>query len=90
MKLGLIKFLESREKEDAFPTYYKLNTSKAIKKLAKINGFDIVEFNLVNSTAGTVKLAPLVIIELLIIRVLNFRLFSNLRSNIVAVLQKKS
>lgn len=88
IKNNLIKFLEGRKEEDTFHTYYRINTPSKVKKLAKKIGFSILKLELINSSPETVMLGPIVIIELLIIRILEWNVLKNLRSNLIAVLQK--
>jgi ubiquinone/menaquinone biosynthesis C-methylase UbiE len=88
VKNKLIEFLEGRKEEDIFPTYYRMNSLKKIKKLAQMSGFNVPEFKLINSPPKTIMLGPVVIIELLLIRVINLKLFRNFRSNIITVFQK--
>jgi hypothetical protein len=65
-----------------------MNSLKKIKKLAQMSGFNVPEFKLINSPPKTIMLGPVVIIELLLIRVINLKLFRNFRSNIITVFQK--
>lgn len=37
----IVKFVEGREEEDTFPTFYRTNTSSAIKRFAEDAGFNI-------------------------------------------------
>jgi ubiquinone/menaquinone biosynthesis C-methylase UbiE len=84
----VVEFLEDREEADIFPVYYRMNSPKTIKNLASSNGFNIIELKVVESSAYTFMLGPIVLIELLIIRILRFKPFACLRSNIIAVFQK--
>lgn len=88
LKRKLVEFLEVRKEEDVFPTYYKMNKEKKIKYLVHQCGFKIIEFQLFNSSAETIMFGPIVLIELLLIRILNFEVFKNLRSTIIAVFKK--
>jgi hypothetical protein len=65
-----------------------MNTAAVIRRLANECGFRVRALDLVNSTPETLRLGPLVIFELIGIRVLNWRMFENYRSNIIAVLEK--
>lgn len=40
----IVNRTEGRDEEDTFPTYFRCNTRRAIKHLAKQNGFEIEEF----------------------------------------------
>jgi SAM-dependent methyltransferase len=88
LKAGLIRFFEGRREEDVFPTLYRMNTSARVKKLAGGSGLRIVKLIRVESSAQTVMLGPLVLLELLWIRLLRFVGLRDLRSNLIVVLQK--
>jgi ubiquinone/menaquinone biosynthesis C-methylase UbiE len=87
-KVGLIRYLEGRKGEDVFPTLYRMNTPEQVEKLASAAGFAVVELKRTESSAQAVMLGPLVILELLWIRMLRLRTLSNLRSNLIVILQK--
>ncbi len=84
-----VEVADGRSEEDIFPTNYKMNTHRMLRKLAKRNNFEIIELNMVESSPISIVLGPIVIIELLIKRILMINLFKNLRSNIIAVLRKR-
>jgi ubiquinone/menaquinone biosynthesis C-methylase UbiE len=88
LKNRVISFLEGREPQDIFPTFYRMNTLDSITKLAGEVGLKVRDLKAVNSTAETFMLGPLVILELLVIRLLEMRMFRNRRSNLIAVLQR--
>jgi len=87
-KNALSWHLEGRREEDVFPTHYRMNTAAKIRRLAKECGFQVRDLELVNSSPETLRLGPLVIFELIGIRILNWRIFKLYRSNIIAVLEK--
>src|SRR5713101_900308 len=70
IKIKLIRFLQGRNEEDVFSTYYRFNTLGRATALARRTGFNISEFKFVESSAQTVMLGPIVILELLLIRLL--------------------
>jgi ubiquinone/menaquinone biosynthesis C-methylase UbiE len=88
LKRRIVRFLEGRKEEDIFPTHYRLNEARAIKRIAAEAGFRPVMIDLVSTSAVTVMLGPVVILELLYIRLLRHRKLSSLRTNIVGVLSK--
>jgi ubiquinone/menaquinone biosynthesis C-methylase UbiE len=88
IKSLLILFFQGRMEKDVFPTYYRVNTKRAINKLAKDAGFTISELRLVVSSAQFVMIPPIVIPELLLIRFLMTPLARRFRTNIIAVLTK--
>jgi hypothetical protein len=63
-----------------------MNTPAEIERLAQASGFDIVECNTVSSSASLVMLGPLVVLELLWLRLANAHALRGLRTNILAVL----
>jgi hypothetical protein len=76
-------------RKEIFKTYYRVNTTREITRVAGLAGFKVVEMRLLVSSAAFVILPPLVVFELLWIRLLMCRLFKPLRTNIIAVLEKE-
>jgi ubiquinone/menaquinone biosynthesis C-methylase UbiE len=87
-KKKLVGFIEGRKDEDVFPTHYRMNVPSRIQVLAAKNGFRVTQLEMTESSAQAVVLGPLVILELLWIRILRLSLLRAWRSNIIAVLQK--
>jgi SAM-dependent methyltransferase len=86
----LAKLLENRSQEDVFPTLYRANHPRTIKRLAAVSGFVAEELRLVTS-AGMPQLAlypPLSILELMWINLLESELLRIFRQNIIVVLRK--
>jgi SAM-dependent methyltransferase len=88
LKIWLISFFEARKAEDVFPTFYRMNTPRRIVEFSRSSGLDVVELIRVESSAQAIMLGPLVVFELLWIRLLRLPAFRNLRSNLIVVLQK--
>jgi ubiquinone/menaquinone biosynthesis C-methylase UbiE len=88
LKVGLISYLEGRKGEDVFPTHYRMNTPRRIRKLAKASGFALSDLKRVESSAQAVMLGPFVILELLWIRLLRMHFLRDFRSNLIVILQK--
>ena len=88
VKVNLIAFFEGRKEEDVFRTFYRVNTPARVEELSRTAGFQVLELRRVESTAQAVMLGPLVIPELLWIRLLRLASLRNLRSNLIVVLQK--
>jgi hypothetical protein len=84
----LAALLEGRREEDVFPTRYRMNTEPRIRGLARSCGLEVEEIRLVDSTPSTVMLGPVVILELLWIRLLRHGPFRALKTDIVAVLRR--
>ena len=90
LKRPLIRLLDTRKEEDVFKAYYRLNTSSSIAKCAGAAGFRVVEIKTVCSPPMTCALGPLVVFELLIIRLLGWGALGALRPNLIAVLKRAS
>ncbi len=86
---SLLAFLlESRKEADVFPTFYRMNTPRRLRALCAENGMELVDMELFEDSPSSIMLGPVVIFELLVIRLFETRLFENWRSNIVAVFRK--
>jgi ubiquinone/menaquinone biosynthesis C-methylase UbiE len=84
----LIRLLEGRAEADVFPTHYRMNTSGDVRRLAAKCGFDVLDIRFVSSSASLQMLGPLVLPELLYIRMIQRDAFSKLRSNLVVTLRR--
>lgn len=89
LKGKLAHLFEGREEADVFETYYSANSRKRIHHLAQTTGFDVVEMKGIVSDALFVIIPPLVILELLWIRILMTKPFEPLRMNIMAILRRR-
>jgi ubiquinone/menaquinone biosynthesis C-methylase UbiE len=88
LKKPLIALLEGREGHDVFQTHYRLNTASAVRAMAAETGFAVATVDHVSNAAATTMLGPIVILELLYIRMLTRRGFAHLRTNLICVLEK--
>ena len=88
LRRKVTSLLEGRAEADIFPTFYRLNTPKAIQTAASLYGYEAETIMFVNSSAITIRLGPLVIVELLVIRLLSARWAEKFRSNVIAVFRK--
>jgi len=87
-KKKLIHFLNNRIEDDVFPTYYRINTPSKIKILSEESGFITKEIRTIASSAQFVMIPPLLIPELMWIRLTMSRWFRVLRTNIIVCLVK--
>lgn len=83
-----IHFLEGREEKDVFPAFYRANSRKRISRVAANAGLEVARFSPVVSSAQLVMIPPLVLLELLWIRLLMTRPFRGMRTNIIACLRR--
>ena len=88
LKTRLVGFFEGRKEEDVFPTLYRMNTPSKVEQLSRQAGLHLSELMPVESSAQTVMLGPLVVLELGWIRILRLAALRNLRSNLIVILQK--
>lgn len=88
LKLKLVYLLQGRREEDVFPTFYRFNTPSAIRRAAAESRLSVVDIRLVETSALTIMLGPLVLLELFWIVVLRLESMKTLRTNILGVLQK--
>ena len=88
LKLKLIHLLEGREDFDIFPTFYRFNTQKAVSGYAENNGFTIQQLILTKTSAETIMLGPLVVVELFLTKLCEWEKLKNFRSIIIGVLRK--
>jgi ubiquinone/menaquinone biosynthesis C-methylase UbiE len=84
----LVYFLQNRKESDVFRTYYRINSKRKIKQIALETGFLVEKIRLTVTSAQLVMLPPLVIFELLLIRMLMTRYLKEFRTNIIAKLKK--
>lgn len=84
----LLGIFEGRTEDEIFPTFYVANTPQRVHALAKQTNFAVDRLRMIASTAKSVILPPLAVLELLWIRLSLFRFFRPLRTNMIAVLKK--
>lgn len=88
LKNRLLRHLQDRVESDTFKTYYKANSRKRVREVAERNGFEVVELRMLPTSPFFAIVPPLLLVELLWIRLLMTRPFAAIRTNIIAVLKK--
>jgi ubiquinone/menaquinone biosynthesis C-methylase UbiE len=88
LKKRLVYLLQRRKEEDVFKTFYRANSRDDIQRLAKMVGLEVGNLRLIVSSAALVFVPPLVVFELLWIRMLMTKPFKPYRTNIIAILRK--
>jgi SAM-dependent methyltransferase len=88
LKRLIIRHLQNRANEDVYPTHYRMNTLEEQERLARQNGFEVVESSMSQGPADSVMLGPLVLPELLLMKLLSSDRRAGGRSNIVTVLRR--
>ncbi len=86
----LATVFDGRNAADVFPVQYKANTTATIDKFATAARLEVKETKMVVSEAVTQILPPLAFFELLCIRALMTKPLRPFRTNIIAVLTKRS
>lgn len=80
--------LDGRGGDDVFHTHYRMNTADKIEALSAECGLVTSSLRHLESTAQGIMLGPLVIPELLVIRMLRLSALQKYRSDLLVVLQK--
>ena len=88
IKVWLAWLLQGRREEDVYPTFYRVNSASVIRQLAAGVGFQVEKIRLIVSTPNFAMVPPLMIPELLLLRLLMTRSMRSLRTNIIGVLKK--
>ena len=88
LKIRLAWLLQGRVEEDVYPAFYRINSSSGIRRVAERVGFQVEKIKLIVSSPNFVMIPPLVIFELLLLRLLMTRPMRRLRTNIIVVLEK--
>lgn len=84
----MVLWLEGRSEEDVFPTRYRLNSLEDITRLGAAAGLPVDEIQMVSTSAVSVMLGPVSIVELLYLRFIERDSLKWLRSNLLVVLRK--
>jgi SAM-dependent methyltransferase len=88
IRTSLVSFLDERDGADIFPTHYRLNDAISIESVALQVGFVVSNIELVETYPVLGMLGPLVVFELLGMRLLRNQRFAHLRPDLLVVLRK--
>jgi ubiquinone/menaquinone biosynthesis C-methylase UbiE len=88
LKAKLVYLLQGRKEEDVFPAFYRANSRSAIARLAQASGFEVAEMQMLVSSANLAMVAPLVVFELIWIRLLMSAALEGYRPYLIARLRK--
>jgi ubiquinone/menaquinone biosynthesis C-methylase UbiE len=88
LKNLLVRLSEGRVAADVYPTHYRINTEAAVRRIVQDAGFDARDVIMLNtSNAGRILLlGPLVVLELLWLRLTQQARLRRHRTNIIGVL----
>ena len=82
------RFLDGRDSDDVYPTYYRCNSEQAILQMAGSSGLGVKEIRFVPSTAIFARVLPLAACELVWIRATMRESRYRQRTNILGLLSK--
>jgi SAM-dependent methyltransferase len=86
----LARVLLRRRAEDVYPTFYRANSVADLRALAASSGLTIETCELLNSSPQAVRIPPLMVIELLLMRSLRSPRAAQLRACLLITLGKKA
>jgi len=81
-------FIDGRNDDDIFPTFYRANDARTIRNLASSVGFNVSSLEVVDTSPILSMLGPVVVLELIAIRLLRLPWFAGLRPDLLVVLDK--
>jgi ubiquinone/menaquinone biosynthesis C-methylase UbiE len=83
----LVRFSEGRDAKDVYPTHYRINTEESVIRVLADAGFSSDQVVMVNTSAAgrILLLGPLVVLELLWVRLTERPGMRRHRTNIIAV-----
>ncbi len=84
----LAAILLNRAAEDVYPTYYRANSEAALATCAADAGLTITDFAFLDSSPQFYRVPPLMVVELVFMRLLRVMQFSRLRPCLIAILEK--
>jgi len=58
----IVRLTEGRDEDDTFPTYYRSNTGRDIKKLAKTTGFEVTRIDYLGQYPSYFMFSPMLFI----------------------------
>ena len=88
LKAKIVYLLQGRKEEDVYPAFYRINSFRKIVELTKHSGFTLSKIYMICSSAQFAILPPIVVFELIFIRLLLSRAGRSFRTNIIAILGK--
>ena len=89
LKKWLILKLERRPAADVFPAFYRINTERRIRELARETGFRVERLLVVGAGGSFLFLGPVGLLELFVLKALQSLFGGRLQSNLIAVLERE-
>ena len=84
----LAHLLLGREAEDVYPAYYRANSAAELAALASGHGLVLEKCEFVNSSPQTVRIPPLMLIELLLLRAMRAPRMARFRACLLVMMSK--
>ncbi len=84
----LARLLSAREAEDVYPTYYRANSAARLATLAIGNGLVLERCELLNSSPQTIRIPPLMLVELFLLRAMRAARMARFRACLLAIMCK--
>jgi SAM-dependent methyltransferase len=84
----LARVLLGRRAEDVYPTYYRANSADVLQRLATTHGLTLEACAAINSSPQTMRIPPLMLLELLLMRMLRSTRAARFRACLLVALRK--
>jgi SAM-dependent methyltransferase len=88
LRAPLARLLQDRDESDVYPTHYRANSAGTLFRLAHQAGLTVHELRYVHSSPQLIFIPPLMVLELLFLRLLSARSTAVLRPCLLALLLK--
>ena len=85
----LAQLVLGRRAEDVYPTFYRANSVMDLRKLAGSSGLAVETCELINSTPQSMRILPLMLMELLLLRSLRWQRVERFRACLLSTLRKR-
>ena len=89
VKKHAVRYLEGRDFEDIFPTFYRMNGPREIQSYSDKTGFTVDRLQLIGSNGEFDRLGPVSWVECLVLKGMQDMFHGRLQPDILAVLSRK-
>lgn len=79
LRIPLARFLQGRNAADVYPTRYRANSVRSLQTLARGGSLTVVDLRYLNSSPQLIRIPPLLLLELLVLRALAAPAFARYR-----------
>jgi ubiquinone/menaquinone biosynthesis C-methylase UbiE len=87
VKSHLVERLTNRRSKDVYPTYYRINTQRQIRRCSQAVGFDVEHLEMLESLSFN-RYYALFLFNLLVARLLRWKALRNLQADFLVTLRK--